>query len=190
LFKLLSYENVPPSLKGALRDAIATFIQVSPLMKDTIWGYLEQYDLPVVVAPEVGNNTQTVATQVYDMQFELNEIEARRECYPSTISFINLVNALIAEERDFSDRGRRFVGIFRFIYDQVFGPFLQRAYVDPCEKWQLVVACLHHFRMVLSTYEITEEDIESVADRSQISTVHQAGQLQLHLPVVELMKVC
>ncbi|KAL9242432.1 hypothetical protein vseg_016427 [Gypsophila vaccaria] len=188
LFKLLSYENVPPRLKGALRDAITSFIQVSPLMKDTIWGYLEQYDLPVVVGPEVGNTTHTVTTQVYDMQFELNEIEARRESYPSTISFINLVNALIAEERDFSDRGRRFVGIFRFIYDQVFGPFPQRAYMDPCEKWQLVVACLHHFRMVLSTYEIREEDIESVADRSQMSTVQQGGQLQLHLPIVELMK--
>lgn len=43
------------------------------------------------------------------MQFELNEIEARTEHYPSTISFINLLNALIAEERDFSDRGRRLV---------------------------------------------------------------------------------
>lgn len=46
--------------------------------------------------------------QVYDMQFELNEIEARREQYPSTISFLNLLNALIAEERDVSDRGRRY----------------------------------------------------------------------------------
>lgn len=114
--------------------------------------------------------------QVYDMQFELNEIEARREHYPSTISFLNLLNALIAEEKDFSDRGRRywiwcssvfwvlrclllfgnfkikgifcrFVGIFRFVYDHVFGPFPQRAYADPCEKWQLVVACLKHFHM-------------------------------------------
>ena len=41
------------------------------------------------------------------MQFELNEIEARRERYPSTVSFLNLINALIAEERDLSDRGRR-----------------------------------------------------------------------------------
>ncbi|KAL2936608.1 hypothetical protein RDABS01_019331 [Bienertia sinuspersici] len=64
LFKLLSYENVPPFLKGALRDAIATFIQVSPLMKDTIWGYLEQYDLPVVVGPQVGNATQPITTQL------------------------------------------------------------------------------------------------------------------------------
>lgn len=188
LFKLLSYENVPPFLKGALRDAIAVFIQVSPLMKDTIWGYLEQYDLPVVVGPQVGNTTQSISTQVYDMQFELNEIEARREYYPSTISFINLLNALIAEERDFSDRGRRFVGIFRFIYDQVFVPFPQRAYADLSEKWQLVVACLHHFRTILNTYEITLEDIESVVDRSQLSTVQQPAQHQLQLPVVELMK--
>lgn len=45
--------------------------------------------------------------QVYDMQFELNEIEARQERYPSTISFLNLLNALIAKETDLSDRGRR-----------------------------------------------------------------------------------
>lgn len=45
--------------------------------------------------------------QVYDMQFELNEIEARQERYPSTISFLNLLNALIGKERDLSDRGHR-----------------------------------------------------------------------------------
>ncbi|GKE71233.1 nuclear pore complex protein NUP205 isoform X1, partial [Tanacetum coccineum] len=54
LFKLLSYENVPPYLKGALRDSIATLIHVSPILKDTIWGFLEQYDLPVLVGPQVG----------------------------------------------------------------------------------------------------------------------------------------
>lgn len=41
----------------------------------------------------------------------------------------------------------RFVGIFRFICDDVFGPFPQRAYASPCEKWELVVACLQHFQM-------------------------------------------
>lgn len=49
----------------------------------------------------------SVVGQIYDMRFELNEIEARRERYPSTLSFLNLLNALIAEERDVSDRGRR-----------------------------------------------------------------------------------
>lgn len=47
-------------LQGALRNAIATFVRVSPVLKDTIWSYLEQYDLPVVV----GNNAQQMSAQV------------------------------------------------------------------------------------------------------------------------------
>lgn len=188
LFKLLSYENVPPYLKGALRNAIATFVHVSPVLKDAIWSYLEQYDLPVVVGAQVGNIAQPTGTQVYDMQYELNEIEARRERYPSTISFLNLLNALIGEEKDVSDRGRRFIGIFRFICDHVFGPFPQRAYADPCEKWQLVVSCLQHFHMMLSMYEIEDEDIDSVVDLSQLSTGTQPSSLQMQLPVLELLK--
>ncbi|CAK7343274.1 unnamed protein product [Dovyalis caffra] len=212
LFKLLSYENIPPYLKGALRNAIATFVHVSPVLKDAIWSYLEQYDLPVVVGAHVGNSAQPTGTQdvwmddrkgrvlkvgkgrvgkvavVYDMQYELNEIEARREQYPSTISFLNLLNVLIAEEKDVSDRGRRFIGIFRFIYDHVFGPFPQRAYADPCEKWQLVVSCLQHFHMILSMYEIEDEDIDSVVEQSQLSTVTQSSSLQMQLPVLELLK--
>ncbi|EOY31051.1 Uncharacterized protein TCM_038072 isoform 1 [Theobroma cacao] len=188
LFKLLSYENVPPYLKGALRNTIATFVHVSPVLKDTIWTYLEQYDLPVVVGSHIGIGGQPMAAQVYDMQFELNEIEARREQYPSTISFLNLLNALIAEEKDVSDRGRRFFGIFRFVYDHVFGPFPQRAYADPCEKWQLVVACLQHFHMILSMYDIQQEDIDSVVDQSQLSAATQPPSLQTQMPVLELLK--
>ncbi|KAL3530980.1 hypothetical protein ACH5RR_010302 [Cinchona calisaya] len=37
---------------------------------------------------------------VYDMQFELNEIEARREQYPSSISFVSLPNTLAADETE------------------------------------------------------------------------------------------
>ncbi|KAH0970347.1 hypothetical protein GBA52_022503 [Prunus armeniaca] len=188
LFKLLGYENVPPFVKGALRNAITTFVHVSPVLKDTVWSYLEQYDLPVVVGSHAGKSAQPMSAQVYDMQFELNEIEARREQYPSTISFLNLLNTLISEERDLSDRGRRFIGIFRFIYDHVFRPFPQRAYANPCEKWQLVVACLQHFHMILSMYDINEEDIDVVADRSQLSTVTQPSPLQMQLPILELLK--
>ncbi|CAJ2632760.1 unnamed protein product [Trifolium pratense] len=187
LFKLLSYENVPPYLKGALRNAIATFIHVSPVLKDSIWTFLEQYDLPVVVGPEA-QGSPSMGTQVYDMQFELNEIEARREQYPSTVSFLNLINALIAEERDLTDRGRRFIGIFRFIYDHVFGPYPQRAYADPCEKWQLVGACLKHFHMILTMYDIKEEDYEGVVDQSRLSTTKESSSLQTQLPVLELLK--
>ncbi|KAL6512342.1 hypothetical protein OROHE_019954 [Orobanche hederae] len=66
------------------------------------------------------------------MRFELHEIEARREQYPSTISFINLLNILMSDERDGSDRG--FIGIFRFVCDHVFGPFPQRAYADSSNR--------------------------------------------------------
>ncbi|CAM8929010.1 unnamed protein product [Rhodiola kirilowii] len=184
LFKLLGYENVPPYLKGALRNAISTFIPVSPVLKDTIWSYLEQYDLPVVVGPDSSNGVMTVSTQVYDMRFELNEIEGRREHYPSTISFLNLLNALIAEEKDVRDRGHRFIGIFRFIHDHVFGPFPQRAYADPSEKWKLVVACLQHFKMILSMYDIKEDDIDTVADQS----LGSSSPLNMQLPIVELLK--
>jgi nuclear pore complex protein Nup205 len=105
------------------------------------------------------------------MRFELNEVDARRESYLSIIPFLNLVNALIAEERNISDKGHRyllltilslcmilntlkskcspsrFMGIFKFVYEDVFGPFPQRAYGDPREKWELALACLEHFRL-------------------------------------------
>lgn len=48
--------------QGALRNAIASFIQVAPILKDTIWSYLEQYDLSVVGPPS--NNGQQMSTQV------------------------------------------------------------------------------------------------------------------------------
>ncbi|KAG5379265.1 hypothetical protein IGI04_027107 [Brassica rapa subsp. trilocularis] len=168
-FKLLGYENVPPYLKGALRKTIAVFVHVFPELRDSIWAFLEQYDLPVVVGSPVGKTDQS--SQVYDMQFELNEIEARREQYPSTISFLNLINALIAGEKDVTDRGRRFIGIFRFVYDHVFAPFPQRAYSDPCEKWQL------------------EEDLDGFTEHSQFLVSAETSSLQTQLPVIELLKV-
>uniref|UniRef100_A0A1J3IWV9 Nuclear pore complex protein NUP205 n=1 Tax=Noccaea caerulescens TaxID=107243 RepID=A0A1J3IWV9_NOCCA len=185
-FKLLGYENVPPYLKGALRKTIAGFVCVFPEMRDSIWAFLEQYDLPVVVGSPVGKSDQS--SQVYDMQFELNEIESRREQYPSTISFLNLINALIAGEKDVTDRGRRFIGIFRFVYDHVFAPFPQRAYSDPCEKWQLVVASLQHFHMILSMYDIQEEDLDGFTEHSQFLVSAETSSLQKQLPVIELLK--
>lgn len=39
-------------------------------------------------------------------------------------------------------------------------------------------------------YDINEEDIDVVADRSQLSTVTQPSPLQMQLPILELLKVC
>lgn len=43
---------------------------------------------------------------------------------------------------------------------------------------------------MLSMYDIKDEDIDSLFDQSQLSAVAQSAQLQMQLPVVELMKVC
>ncbi len=45
--------------------------------------------------------------QVYDMTFELNEVEARQEEYPSTLSYLKLLNVLIAQESHTTDKGSR-----------------------------------------------------------------------------------
>lgn len=197
LFKLLSYENVPPYLKGSLRNAIATFAAVTPAMKDKIWSLLEQYDLPMVVgSAATGYTLQPHTAQVYDMVFELNEVEARREEYPSTLSYIRLLNILISCETETLDKGSRFFGIFRFVRDQVFATFSQRAYTDSKEKWQLVVACLKHFQMMLSLFSPTDEDIQNQVDylpELQIATAHEVrrsstGGKAAELPTIEVMK--
>lgn len=195
----------------------------------------------------------TMLWQVYDMRFELNEIEARREQYPSTISFLNLLNALTAEERDVGDRGRRhvsiwcyiffkifsfsfffhyaclffslffmallhrFIGIFRFVYDHVFGPFPQRAYADASEKWQLAISCLQHFRMWVHNFisvilisllfvyvhiDLLKKNVflfrilkmydttdEDIDSGADQSSVSQSTPLQMQIPIIELLKV-
>ncbi|MCO5606891.1 hypothetical protein L7F22_061082 [Adiantum nelumboides] len=197
LFKLLLYENVPPSLKGALRDAIATFSGISPVMRERIWSSLEQYDLPMAAgSTSMGYGIQSNAAQIYDMAFELNEVEARREEYPSTLSYINLLNALIAYETDASDNGARFLGILKFVRDHVFATFSQRAYSDSKEKWQLVVACLNHFKLMLSLFNPTDDDIRNQVDYLPEPKIASAHELQAssrvaqpaELPTIEIMK--
>lgn len=56
-------------LQGALRNAITAFVKVSPVQRNTIWSFLEQYDLPVVVAPSVSSSGQHITTQVPNFMF-------------------------------------------------------------------------------------------------------------------------
>ena len=41
------------------------------------------------------------------MSFELDEVEARREEYPSTLSYVRLLNVLISAETETADKGLR-----------------------------------------------------------------------------------
>ncbi|XP_040371230.1 nuclear pore complex protein NUP205 [Rosa chinensis] len=167
LFKLL-LSGAPPYVKGALLGAIKAFVHVSPVLKDEIWEKLEEY------------GKSGYMLRVYDMQFELNEVEAMIQNYPSTISFLDLLNTLLLEERDLDCLKQSCVAIFFwFIYNDVFRLFPQRAYTDPFQKWQLVVACLQHFHTILRLYDISEEGINSDLVNSQRSTV---------IPIVEFLE--
>ncbi|KAA8526169.1 hypothetical protein F0562_008092 [Nyssa sinensis] len=62
---LVAYLNVLQ--KGALRNVITTFVRVSPNLKDSFWSYLEQYDLPVIVGPNVRSSMQSTTAQPLDV---------------------------------------------------------------------------------------------------------------------------
>lgn len=63
-------------------------------MKETIWRYLEQYDLPVVVAPNVGNTGHTMETQVLGIyaciHHDCDYVLAIFSLNPCTYPFISL----------------------------------------------------------------------------------------------------
>lgn len=61
------------------------------------------------------NDLYNFFIQVYDMTFELNEVEARQEEYPSTLSYLKLLNVLIENESDGPDKGGRYVQEICFI---------------------------------------------------------------------------
>lgn len=42
---------------------------------------------------------------------------------------------------------------------------------------------------ILSKYDISEEDVDSIIDGTQLSTETQPSSLQMQLPVLELLKV-
>ncbi|GBG63334.1 hypothetical protein CBR_g37692 [Chara braunii] len=146
LFKLLPYENVPLTLKGALRNAIAAFIPVSAAMRDHVWGLYLKYDVVLTAPIQAGPS----AKLTYDMVYELNEVEARSEEYPSTLSYLGLLNSLIAADTEPSDQGRRYSAVFRFVRDHVFSKYAQRGYAQVSQKWEIAVAALTHFHRWLA----------------------------------------
>ncbi|KAL3530713.1 hypothetical protein ACH5RR_010035 [Cinchona calisaya] len=57
-------EILPSLIAERCIASISTFVKVSPARRDSVWTYLEQYDLPVVVGPQVGNSVQLMSRQI------------------------------------------------------------------------------------------------------------------------------
>nr|PNR28894.1 hypothetical protein PHYPA_027586 [Physcomitrium patens] len=195
LFKMLPWQNVPPFLKGALRDAIAAFACVSSVMMQKVYGLLQEYDLPISITPfptdRCGHHSPK---QFLDMAYELNEVEAKQKEYLSIISYLKLRNVLTAHE--FETRGGTCFDFFQFVRDQVFGRYGHRLYANPAEKWELVVAALHYFKILMSIYEPSNKhvrkdvDVGLSLDQSlpRMSTTPSAAEHTSANPVMELMK--
>ncbi|KAL3512123.1 hypothetical protein ACH5RR_024840 [Cinchona calisaya] len=83
---------------GQLLERFNCFRLLAPAISDV--AYLFISDCGDVLIVEVNH-----FTLVYDMRFELDEIEARRDQYPYSISFVSLLNTLIADEMDVNNRG-------------------------------------------------------------------------------------
>ncbi|KAG0583450.1 hypothetical protein KC19_3G136800 [Ceratodon purpureus] len=190
LFKMLPRENVSPFLKGALRNAIAACASVSSVMKEKVCSLLEQYDLPVLATPLPTDGSGHHSTkQFYDLTYELNEVEARQQEYPSTISYLKLRNLLAVHELD--TKSGRYIEIFQFVRDQVFGLYSQRLYANPVDKWELVVAALHHFEILLKNYQVTNEDARNKSSKhslSSMTTTLSAAKYTNVTPAMELIK--
>lgn len=115
---------------------------------------------------------------------QLNEIEARAETYVETLAFIRLVNRLLdfcesSNVGPAADAGAAVASVFLFVRDAVFlgiercatmllrapcglyagqfdaNPRCRRTYKDLREKWELMDACLVHFRLLMQLAQRT-----------------------------------
>ena len=92
------------------------------------------------------------------MGYELNGVEAREELYPSSLSYLRLLNTLIQGDAPPRDAGRRYMGVFRFVRDQVLGPYAQRSYKEQTQKWEMAGAALVHLLAMLTMYHPSHTD--------------------------------
>ncbi|GJP52035.1 hypothetical protein CLOM_g11148 [Closterium sp. NIES-68] len=116
------------------------------------WALEEFYDLPPSTKAAAADNQPWGAEQAtpsapYDMGMELNEVEARVEEYPSTLSYLRLHNTLLA--LDPLSRPARFLEYFQFVKDSVFVPYTRRVYARADEMWHLLLSSLSLFQLAL-----------------------------------------
>ena len=98
--------------------------------------------------------------QVYSMGYELNEVETREELYPSSLSYLRLLNRLIQRDVPPKDAGRRYMGVFRFVRDQVLGPYGQRSYKEQKQKWEMAGAAISHLLAMLGMYQPSPTEVD------------------------------
>eukprot|EP00884_Botryococcus_braunii_P018275 jgi/Botrbrau1/5130/Bobra.0172s0002.1 len=144
LFQLMAHP-VPQELKAALDGAIGACAR-SP---ETAVQLLERLLQAVVVSPLAP--TASVLPR-YDLAYQLNEIEARKEEYDETLAFVRMLNQLYKTAgTSFPDEGRAYLHFTAFVRTDVLGVLHQRAFKSQKQKWELASACFEHLQVALKT---------------------------------------
>jgi len=150
LFTLLDFPRVPPRLRAALLTLITAFAtETASALK--IWGFLSKAAIVQIVAGE--GEKAPVASARTDMYYELAEVESREEAYPETLALVRLVNKLVAlcevsNQGPVEGAGVGVAHFFRFVRDAVFLAADRRTYKYPAQQWELLGACVEHFRLL------------------------------------------
>ncbi|KAL1920837.1 uncharacterized protein VTP21DRAFT_11472 [Calcarisporiella thermophila] len=193
LFRLLTCA-VPVELKASILDAIAAFCRpdggVGNDISRSVWDLLEQ--------------SQIVHTTRWDAEggicFELEEIESAKETYPETLSFVQLLNALIHTPHkkvallaglgvvspsipENLGAGTRIPGItpyINFVLDHVLAKAASRGYSDPAERWKISEASLKLVEKSLITFDLSGMMIEGVMAEAVGLSALRMDQQQQH----------
>ncbi|GAX76338.1 hypothetical protein CEUSTIGMA_g3784.t1 [Chlamydomonas eustigma] len=165
LFQLMCHpvpNTVKASLDGAL-SALATIKDLAPRLLERL----------MQCAAVVQHTPIMPGVPRLDLITQINEVEARKEEYPETISFIKLLNSLVAaaaassSATEVSDIGLSNVGpaasgislggvggqdlahFTAFVVQHVLAHLWQRAYKQPAQKWEIAAVCFQHLELVL-----------------------------------------
>lgn len=162
---------VPTELKAELLRTLAAFSKSSDIA-DVIWENIESAQL--ITKPDdgtaLGNFTSIVKNRQNQggLAAELENIEAKREEYPMTLGFLDLINALTDQSMPGTlGVGTRVPGLepyLFFIRESVLLKVNSRGYKNPEEKWKVASGCLEIFSKFLALYRPALTDFQPKKD--------------------------
>ncbi|OZJ04424.1 hypothetical protein BZG36_02920 [Bifiguratus adelaidae] len=185
---------VPVDLKAALLDSLTAFIShddgAGDQHKRAILTTLEQMDLlPFAFTPGLLTNREVSQMRASDMGIgaEIFHVEAARQSYPFTISFVHFVCALLGGSRHANqpfdaisnDQVSSKIGLAmcNFVLNAVFEASAQFNYKFTSDRWALTEACLAFMNQSLQTFDLTQilRDIKPSTKASDTSTSYHAA---------------
>jgi nuclear pore complex protein Nup205 len=198
LFFLL-VTRIPIELKAALLQSISAFCAPpfnSIDIANHIWNFIEQAQI-VPINQDLYQENGLVRSSRLDTQllnrgisYDMREIEANMQVYPETISFLHLINNLLASSQA---RGQQSVyemlgvpnrpgGIrvyISFILDEVFLRLDEKQYHKESEQWEITQLCLDIILKSLEVFDMSPA-INSLVEAKSLNSSMGPGVTNLN----------